>query len=54
MRTATRSLVLAAGVLGAATLVWAQQAINAKCPIKGTPVNPSITATYKGKVIAFC
>jgi hypothetical protein len=47
-------LALAGAVLSAATLVWAQQAINSKCPIKGTPVNPSITAEYKGKVIGFC
>ncbi len=28
--------------------------INTKCPVKGDPANPAITAEYEGKVIAFC
>lgn len=37
-------------------LVWAQagKCVNTTCPIKGQPVNPSITAPYKGKLIGFC
>ena len=28
--------------------------INAKCPVKGEPVNANITADYEGKVVGFC
>ena len=28
--------------------------INAKCPVKGEPVNAEISFTYKGQVIGFC
>lgn len=41
---------LCAGLLVAETV----QAVNTKCPIKGTPANPSIVGDYKGKKIAFC
>ena len=30
------------------------KAINAKCPVKGEPVNADVTFTYKGQVIGFC
>ena len=42
--------------LGMAVLLAGLQAkpINSTCPVKGTPVNPSITAEYKGKTIGFC
>jgi hypothetical protein len=28
--------------------------INAKCPVKGEPVNAEITFVYKGQAIGFC
>ena len=30
------------------------KAINAKCPVKGEPVNAEITFVYKGQAIGFC
>ena len=44
--------VLAAGVL--AGMAPDDEPINKTCPIKGTPAKPNLTATYMGKVIAFC
>jgi YHS domain-containing protein len=43
-------------VFGVAVLLAAPQAkpVNTTCPIKNQPVNPSITAEYKGKTIGFC
>lgn len=43
-------------ILGIALLLAGLQAkpINSTCPVKGTPVKPSITVEYKGKVIGFC
>ena len=32
----------------------APKAINAKCPVKGEPVNVEVTFTFKGQVIGFC
>ena len=32
----------------------AAKPINAKCPVKGEPVNADITFTYKGQLIGFC
>ena len=32
----------------------APKAINAKCPVKGEPVNAEVSFTYKGQVIGFC
>lgn len=53
MHTSLRA-VIALVAVGGLGLAAATQAVNSKCPIKGTPVNPSITADYKGKTIAFC
>jgi YHS domain-containing protein len=44
-------IVLALGVLLAGLQA---KPINGTCPIKNQPVNPAITAEYKGKVIGFC
>jgi hypothetical protein len=53
MRTFSVGAMLSLAVaLGAAAQAGAP--INAKCPIKGTPVKPNITTTYMGKVIGFC
>ncbi len=43
-------------ILGVGFLLATLQAkpINGTCPVKGTPVKPSITAEYKGKTIGFC
>ncbi len=43
-------------IFGAAVLLAGLQAkpINTTCPVKGTPVKPSITVEYKGKTIGFC
>jgi hypothetical protein len=32
----------------------AAKAINAKCPVKGEPVNPEVTFVFKGQTIGFC
>ena len=32
----------------------AAKAINAKCPVKGEPVNPEVTFVFKGQAIGFC
>lgn len=53
MHTSMRILAALAAVAGLAVAANTQS-INAKCPIKGTPVNPSITVEYKGKTIGFC
>ena len=44
------AILLAAGIAGALGAP-----INDKCPVKvGTAAKPNITATYKGKPVAFC
>lgn len=52
-----RPIMVAAASLAAAAVLWAanaQQAVNANCPVKGTPVKAGNSSTYKGKVIGFC
>lgn len=46
------AIVLAVTALLAA--VQAGKPVNTQCPLKPQAANPSITAEYKGKVIAFC
>jgi len=41
-------------LLVATATAQAGKPINAKCPVKGEPVNPNLTATYKGLTIGFC
>jgi hypothetical protein len=45
-----------AALLAAATLAWAVQGkpINENCPVKGTPIKPGITSSFKGKTVGFC
>ena len=41
-------------LLVATAAAQAGKPINAKCPIKGEPVNPSLTASYMGLTIGIC
>jgi hypothetical protein len=41
-------------LLVATATAQAGKPINAKCPVKGEPANPSLTTTYKGLTIGFC
>jgi hypothetical protein len=45
---------VAALMMAAGASAQDKKPINTKCPVKGDPAKPDITAEYEGKVIAFC
>jgi len=53
MRRIISSAVLVILLVGSAA-AQAAKPINASCPVKGEPVKPNLTATYKGQIIGFC